>query len=115
MVRSAITIGHLNVGFLPDPVQVLVQAVQEEGEQLLAVLLLVARELGGKPSDGHLEGSGDDVGELATPHVLDELAKGSGNLSLHSKWVVLIDVLHIVVVVKVFSHFMDVGQALQWE
>ena len=79
---------------------------------ILTVLLLITRELGGKSSNSHFEGSGNNIGELATPHVLDELAKGPGNLPFHPKWIVLVDVLHIVVVVKVFSHLMDVGQAL---
>ena len=37
-VRLPVAVAHLDVGLLLDPVEVLVEAVQEEGEELLAVL-----------------------------------------------------------------------------
>ena len=44
----------LDVRLIPDPVQVLVQPVQEVGQQLLRVLLVVATEPGGELADGRL-------------------------------------------------------------
>jgi hypothetical protein len=46
---------YLDVGFLLYPVDVLVQPVQQEGQELLAVVLLVATELGRKRSNLGLE------------------------------------------------------------
>ena len=55
-VRGAACVGrHLDVPLLLDAVQVLVQAVQQERQQLLAVLLLVARELRREPRQRALE------------------------------------------------------------
>lgn len=45
LVGSAFSVLQLNVGLLPDAVQVLVKTVEQEGQQLVRVLLLVAREL----------------------------------------------------------------------
>lgn len=45
MVRSPVCIPEFDVFFVFDPVQVLVQAVQQEGQQLLTVVLLVTQEL----------------------------------------------------------------------
>lgn len=39
---------YLNVGLALDPVEVFMQAIQQEGQQLLTVLLAVALELRGK-------------------------------------------------------------------
>ena len=83
-VRLPVSLAHLHVGLLSDPVEVLVEAVQQEGEQLLAVLLLVAGELGGEPAHGHLESSGHDVGELPAPHILDQLAECPGGFIANS-------------------------------
>ena len=69
------------------------QPVQEEGEQLLAVLLLVAGKLWRESAHCHLESPGNNVIILPAPHVLDELAKCPRDLSLHPQWVVLVDVL----------------------
>lgn len=41
----------LNVGLVLDPVDVLVQSIQQKGQELLAVMLLVAAELRSKLSD----------------------------------------------------------------
>lgn len=48
LVRSSFCIPQLDVLFVLDSVEVLVQAVQQERQQLLAVVLLVAQELRGK-------------------------------------------------------------------
>lgn len=48
LVWSSISIFELDVGLLPDAVQVLMQAVQKEGQQFVGVLLLIAWELRGK-------------------------------------------------------------------
>lgn len=45
LVGSPVSVAQLDVLLVLDPVQVLVQAVQQEGEQLLAVVLLVAEKL----------------------------------------------------------------------
>lgn len=55
LVRSAVSVLQLDVGLLPDAVQVLVEAVEEKGQQLVRVLLLVARELGGEAAHLGLE------------------------------------------------------------
>lgn len=48
LVRSAVCVLELNVLFVLDAVQVLVQAVQQEGQELLGVVLLVTQKLGRK-------------------------------------------------------------------
>lgn len=48
LVWSTVCILELNVLFVLDAVQVLVQAVQQEGQKLLGVVLLVTQELGRK-------------------------------------------------------------------
>lgn len=45
LVGSAVGVFQLNVGLLPDAVQVFVESVQQEGQQLMRVLLLIARKL----------------------------------------------------------------------
>lgn len=47
-VRPAVGVLQLDVRLLPDAVQVLVEAVEEEGKEFVRILLLVARELGGE-------------------------------------------------------------------
>lgn len=55
LVGSAVGILQLDVGLLPDAVQVLVKPVEQEGQQLVRVLLLVARELRREPAHLSLE------------------------------------------------------------
>ncbi len=55
LIRSAVSVLELDVGLLPDAVQVLVKAVEEKGQQLMRVLLLVARELWGEAAHLGLE------------------------------------------------------------
>ena len=55
LVRPAVGVLQRDVGLLPDAVKVLVETVQEEGQQLVGVLLLVPRELGGEPAHLRLE------------------------------------------------------------
>ena len=50
--------GHLYVWLALDPVEVFMQAIQQEGQQLLTVLLAVALELRGKLSKLVLETGG---------------------------------------------------------
>lgn len=50
LVGSAVGVLQLDVGLLADAVQVLVKAVEQEGQQLVRVLLLVARELRREPA-----------------------------------------------------------------
>lgn len=57
LVWSSISIPQLDVLFVLDSVEVLVQAVQQEGQQLLAVVLLVAQELRGKVAHLGLQGA----------------------------------------------------------
>ena len=45
LVRSSVSVFHFEVRLLDDAVEVFVQAVEQEGEQLLRIVLLVAREL----------------------------------------------------------------------
>ena len=46
-VRPQVTVLQLHVGLLVDTVQVFMKAIQQEGQQLLGVLLLEAVEPGG--------------------------------------------------------------------
>ena len=89
------------------------EPVEEEGEQLLRVLLLVAGELRREPPHRHLEVPRDDVRVAARPDALDELAEGARDLALHPKRVVLVDVLGVVVVGKVFRDWRAVREALK--
>lgn len=50
LVWTALSVPQGQVGLLLDAVQVFMKPIQQEGQQLLGVLLLVARELGGKTS-----------------------------------------------------------------
>lgn len=51
LVWTALGVPQGEVRLLLDAVQVFVKPVQQKGQQLLGVLLLVAGELGGKTSD----------------------------------------------------------------
>lgn len=51
LVWTALGVPQGKVRLLLDAVQVFVKPVQQKGQQLLGVLLLVAGELGGKTSD----------------------------------------------------------------
>lgn len=42
LIGPAISILELDVGFLPDAVQILVKAIQKKGQELVRILLLVA-------------------------------------------------------------------------
>jgi len=53
-VVAAVVVAQLDVGLLPHAVQVLVQPVEQEGEQLLRVLLRVAAELRREAAHGVL-------------------------------------------------------------
>lgn len=55
LIRPAICVLELDVGFLPDAVQILMKAIQEKGQELMRILLLVARKLGCKTADLGLE------------------------------------------------------------
>ena len=50
LVGAALCVPQGKVRLLLDTVQVLVEAVHQEGQKLLGVLLLVARKLGGEAS-----------------------------------------------------------------
>ena len=85
VVGLAVAVAHLHVGLLSHPVQVLVQAVQQEGQQLLAVLLLVTAELRRKPGGGGggggVEGGGGvNVGcaDWIAPHLPTAILKALG-------------------------------------
>ena len=59
-VHEGMCLTYLNVGLAFDSVEVFMQAVQQEGQKLLAVLLAVALELRGKLAQLPLEiGWGD--------------------------------------------------------
>lgn len=55
LIRPAIRVLELDVGFLPDAVQILMKAIQEKGQELMRILLLVARKLGCKTANLGLE------------------------------------------------------------
>jgi len=50
--------------------------------------------------------------EQPTPHILYKLSKAFSNLSFHPKWVVFINILQIVVIIKVFDDLWGVTEAL---
>ncbi len=50
LVGPAVVVLQLDVGLLADAVEVFVQSVQQEGQQLVRVLLLIARELRSEPA-----------------------------------------------------------------
>lgn len=47
-IRPSVSVLQLDIGLLSDAVQIFMKPVQEKGQQLMGVLLLVARELGCK-------------------------------------------------------------------
>lgn len=59
LVGSSVGIPQLDVLLVLDSVEVLVQAVQQERQQLLAVVLLVAQELRGKVAHLGLQGAAE--------------------------------------------------------
>ena len=61
IVRPVFAVFEFDVGLRLDAVEVLVEAVQQEGQQLLRVLLVVARKLRREPADGLLEVSRNNV------------------------------------------------------
>lgn len=50
LVGPAVGVLQLDVGLLADAVQVFMESVQQEGQQLVRVLLLIARELRREPA-----------------------------------------------------------------
>ena len=61
-VRLAVPVPHLHIWLLFNLVEVLMKAVQQERQQLLTVLLLIAGKLWRKPTHRHFESTGDYVG-----------------------------------------------------
>ena len=55
---------HVNIWLLQDEVEVLVESVQQECQQLMRVVLLVARKLGGKFSHNRLGEGGGGGGKV---------------------------------------------------
>ena len=45
-VRPSVALHHVGVGLAPDAVQILVKAVQQEGQELVSVMLSKVGELG---------------------------------------------------------------------
>ena len=77
-------------------------------------MLLITRKLRCESTHRHLETPGYKIGVLATPHALDQLAKGPGNLTAHAQWIVLVNVVQVVVVSEVFSDRWTVGKTLKY-
>jgi len=62
-----------------------VEPVEEEGEELLRVVLGVAGKLGCKVADGPLEIARAERRVLARPDCLDELTILGGDFALHTQ------------------------------
>jgi len=58
LVRPAVRLESLHVGLLLDTVQILMQAVQQESDEFLAVVLLEPCKLGGYFCNGLFKGPG---------------------------------------------------------
>lgn len=80
LVRSSISIPQLDVLFVLDSVEVLVQAVQQEGQQLLAVVLLVAQELRGKVAHLGLQGATECTELILCSETASRLARKQSSL-----------------------------------
>lgn len=55
LIWTTLCIPQGKIWLLLDPVQIFMESVQQEGQKLLGVLLLVARKLGGKTSNLRLK------------------------------------------------------------
>lgn len=86
-------VAHLNVTLFGHAVQVLVQAVQQEGEELLGVLLRVPLELGRKLGQLPLEVLGGDVGGARGPELSHQAPKRQRQLPAQAEGVVDVAVL----------------------
>ena len=91
LVASALPIRDLIVRLLLDAIEVFVQPIEEESEELLAIVLLPAGESGSEFGQSLLELARGDWRVAACPDPLNERAKGFGNLSVHTERVVRIE------------------------
>ena len=73
-------------------VQILVDAIQQVGDELLGVLLVEAQELLGMPAQGGLELARDVRLALPAPHPLDQGPEGPSQLPTRAQGVLLVDV-----------------------
>lgn len=94
-VASALPVRFLYIWLLDDPIQVLVQAVKEERNELLRVVLLVAGKLGREALELGFEFAGG-VGcgrGGGGPDALQERAEGFCDGAVHAQRVVWIELL----------------------
>ena len=113
LVRLAHVAAQLHVGLLHDAVEVLVQAVEQKGEQLVRVLLLEAGELGREAAQVELERARYRVAVVARPDLVDEVGIGLGDFALAPERIHHVDLLLVALVAEVVGEQRHVAHALQ--
>ena len=111
-IRPASTVFEFDIFFVRHSVEVFMEAVHQEGQQLLRVLLLEAGEGGVVVTNGppHLDwGQRPDLGG---PHLLDEVAEPLGHLALVAQRVLSVQLPVVTVIVEVGGQDLGVGHAL---
>ena len=96
-IWAAVRFLRLHVLLLLHPVEVFVDAVQQEHEQLLRVVLAEATELLREPGDHALQCGGVDAALVAEPHALHEGCVLGCKLAARAQHVVGVDVIHVTV------------------
>ncbi len=107
-------VGLLNVGFLLDAVQVLLETVQQEAQKFLRVLLAVPRERRGIPADGALEIPRRDGARGGIPvKLFQQAAISGGDLAIVGQRVVRVDLFVRFVRQEVLGELLDASDALE--
>ena len=89
LISSTLPVWLLDVRFLQNTVQVLVQSIQQKSDQLLGIVLLIANKLRGESLKDLFELSRGVRGccRRVGPDPSKQSAEGFRNSALHSEWV----------------------------
>lgn len=112
-IASALAVNRFDVWLLDHSVQVLVDAIDQIGEELLGVVLRVARKDRVELGHRRFQVVGTVCHIFFAPHVLDEPGIVAGKLPTRAQYVVLIDLELVVLLEEVLGEGRGVGQALQ--
>mmetsp|Transcript_10307 Transcript_10307/g.28128 ORF Transcript_10307/g.28128 Transcript_10307/m.28128 type:complete len:227 (-) Transcript_10307:603-1283(-) len=95
LIRSVVAVLLLNIGLVLNAVQVLMQAIQQERKELLAVMLRIATELRSKAANAVFEVPRCHMGNSTLPEQLHELPKALRQLPMHAQRVGAVQVVRV--------------------
>ena len=115
LLVGALQLGHLDILLLPDAIHVLVQLIEQLGEKLGGVVLVVPHEHQVVLAEGLLEVARIHVAIAArlVPHLIVKPGQVRDDLAFGAQWVLLIDLARERHREQVLAKAVKVGKALQ--